>query len=357
MRRKKEKISKFESIGIYTPENIVTTKDLMDQMDPDSRVELESITGIKTRRKRTRGEDSFTIALGAAQNCLKNSKYDAKDIDIIINTAITRFKDGLTFHFDPPFSLWIKNALGASNAMDFDLTNACAGMMTGAQILDNMIKAGIVRNGMVVSGECITPIADTAVKEIKEVIDPQFASLTVGDAGGAFILDKSTDANIGIEHIEMKTWAKYADLCYGMPSDKNEGVAMYTDAKGIHEAALATLPLYVGKMLKTVGLDIENVDIFVPHQTSVKAIKKLSELLTAFFPGKKLPKFLIFVDEYGNTASTAILLAFFNALQQGIIKEGQRVIFMVIASGLVIGFIVFVVDRALINSVTEKADS
>ncbi len=342
-------MSKFESIGIYTPENIVATEDLMERMNPDSRVNLESITGIKTRRIRGQDEDSFTIALGAAKECLKNSKYEAKDIDIIINTAITRFKDGLTFFFDPPFSLWIRNALGAKNARHFDLTNACAGMMTGALILDSMIKAGIVRNGMVVSGECITPIAETAIKEIKEVIDPQFASLTVGDAGGAFILDKSDDPRVGIEHIEMMTWAEYADLCFGMPSDKNAGVAMYTDAKGIHEAALQRLPKYVGKMLEKSGISIEDVDFFIPHQTSVKAIKKASELTGLFFPGKKIPKFLISVDEYGNTASTAIVLAYYKALQEERIKVGQRVVFMVIASGLVIGFIVFRSGKLKLN--------
>ncbi|MFD8396467.1 hypothetical protein ACFV2N_46680 [Streptomyces sp. NPDC059680] len=73
---------------------------------------------------------------------------------MIVNTSITRFKDGSRFCFEPSFARQLAGELGLrATAVTFDLSNACAGMLTGVYLLDRMIRAGIVRNGMVVSGE------------------------------------------------------------------------------------------------------------------------------------------------------------------------------------------------------------
>jgi len=335
-------MSRFESIGAYFPDKIVTTQELVDSLKNRPEIDLKRITGIKTRRMREEGEDSFTLALAAANYCLRNSKYDASDLDIIINTAITRFDEGLKFVIDPPISLRLKKALGANLAINFDLTNACAGMMTGVQILDNMIRAGVVKTGMVVSGECITPITDTAIKEIREGIDPQFASLTVGDSGVAIIMDSSQNDNECIEGIDLTTFAKFSELCYGMPSDKNPGVAMYTDAIGIHAAALGRLPVYTEKMMLREGYKISDFDYVIPHQTSVKAIKMgFESIRKQLNVGKdELPEVLVSVDEYGNTSSTAVMVALYKSLKDNTFKPNSRVVFFAMASGLVLGFIV-----------------
>ncbi|MHA1147132.1 MAG: 3-oxoacyl-ACP synthase III family protein [Promethearchaeota archaeon] len=351
-------MSRFESIGAYFPEKVITTRELVDSLENELEIDLQRITGIKNRRMRAEGEDSFTMALAAAKDCLKNSKYEASDLDVIINTAITRFDDGLKFVIDPPISLKLKKELGANRAISFDITNACAGMMTGVQILDNMIRAGVIKNGMVISGECITPITDTAVKEIREGLDPQFASLTVGDSGIAIILDMSKNANEGIEGIDLTTFAKFSELCYGMPSDKNPGVAMYTDAIGIHAAALGRLPVYTEKMMIREGYKLSDFDYVIPHQTSVKAIKMGFEAIRKQLnaPKDEIPEVLLSVDEYGNTSSTAVMVALYKSLKEDTFKPYSRVVFFAMASGLVLGFIVAKIGDLKIKEGIESAE-
>lgn len=58
--------------------------------------DLEDITGIQERRVRSKEEDSFTIALAVAQDALKKSRYQPLE-----------------------------------KAIHFDISNACAGMMSG----------------------------------------------------------------------------------------------------------------------------------------------------------------------------------------------------------------------------------
>jgi 3-oxoacyl-[acyl-carrier-protein] synthase-3 len=207
--------ARFESFGVYLPEKAVTTRELIDSMETKPLFDLEELTGIRERRWRGENEDSHTLAANAARICLARSSYKASELDMIISCSITRFRDTF-YQLEPALSKTLKNELGMRpDAVNFDITNACAGMMSGVIILESMIRAGIVKNGMVVSGECITPITETAVREICEPIDPQFASLTVGDSGAACILDLAVDETHRIHISELFCMSGFADLCFG----------------------------------------------------------------------------------------------------------------------------------------------
>jgi 3-oxoacyl-[acyl-carrier-protein] synthase III len=332
--------SQFESIGVYLPEKIVSTEELIARMENKPQFDLVNLTGIKNRRWRSESEDSYTLAVAAAKKCLEKSKYKAKDIDIIICSSITRYKGGLYYFLEPPFSKFFKDALGLrKSAMNFDMTNACAGMLTSVHILNNMIKTGAIRTGMIVSGESITPIAETAVKEIKDPIDMQFASLTVGDSGAAVIMDASADENEGIDFIEFLTIAEFADLCFGMPSAENPGPAMYTKALEIHKEVLQRVPK-LGELLRDkYGTSYKSFDYLIPHQTSTRAIKSAFRLLEEPFGGA-CPEMLISVDKYGNTSSTSHFVVLDDYLRDKRLKKDSRILFCALASGIVIGILI-----------------
>ena len=61
---------------------------------------------------------------------------------MLIVSSITRHVGGLGVQLEPPVSVALKEAIGARNAVSFDLSNACAGMMTGVFILNDMIRQG-----------------------------------------------------------------------------------------------------------------------------------------------------------------------------------------------------------------------
>ncbi|MBN2159342.1 MAG: 3-oxoacyl-ACP synthase [Spirochaetes bacterium] len=330
--------SKFESIGAYTPEKIVTNEELLTGKDASILLALDT-AGIKKRRWRAQSEDSVKIAITAAGNCLKNSSYKASDLEVVIYSSITRFHGGLKHHLEPAISLLAKNRLGAHSAINLDITNACAGMLTGAYILDNMIRSGSVRNGMVISGECITPISETALKEIKDRHDDQLASLTVGDAGAAFILDRSDDENECIEFINFTTIAAFAKHCIGVPSNRNPGPAMYTKTKELYIESFKRLPVFLKTVLeKNNKSQMDDYDFNIYHQTSPKVIELFRQHLKYYFNWE--PRGVIVnVDEYGNTASTSHFVALHNAIKEKKIPRGSRVLFYSAASGLVLGLL------------------
>jgi 3-oxoacyl-[acyl-carrier-protein] synthase III len=333
--------SRFESLGLYVPEKVVTTAELMDSLKKKTNIsiEFEEITGIRTRRWRSAEETSYSIAMNAARDCLRNSRYKAQDIDIVISTSITRTLKPAIYYMDPAISVFIKKELGAHKARSFDISNACAGMMSGAYLIDGMIRAGIIKNGMVVSGEAITPIAETALSEIKDPFDEQFASLTVGDAGAAFIIDAATTNDDCIDFIELMTVAGYAHLCIGRPSLISGTPCMLTKSKEMHEA------LHFGSMFLETNLEkhktrLEKYDYVITHQVTEKMVKLYLKEFGAVNGIKHLPT-LMSIQDYGNTASTTLFLILYNGLKQKKIKKGDKILLMALASGVGFGELSF----------------
>ncbi|NLE79169.1 MAG: 3-oxoacyl-ACP synthase [Rhodococcus sp.] len=337
--------SRFESLGAYLPSKAVTTEELIARLAEPPTFDLEAITGVTERRVHDKSpdnyEDSFLLAMNAVQDCLSRSRYAAEDLDVVISTSITRFKGGMTGYFEPSFAAMLAKTIGARQAIHFDLSNACAGMLTGTYLLDRMIRSGAVRNGLVVSGEAITPIADTAVTEISEKYDLQFASLSVGDSGAAVILDRSEDENDRIDYVDLLTASEYADACLGMPSDKTAGIALYTDNRRMHNENRFKLWTNSQRaFLDANGRSFadEDFDYIIHHQFGASAVTYMNALAEREF-GTPMPEALNVVEKYGNTSSTSHFIVLHDQLQQKKIPSGSKILMVPAASGIVTGYL------------------
>jgi 3-oxoacyl-[acyl-carrier-protein] synthase-3 len=329
----------MESLGVYLPPTVRSTQQIVESMTNPPLFSLEEITGIKNRRVYSEGDDSFQFALRAARDCLSRSRYSASELDVVIVPSISRSMNGKMMCFEPSFAALLARELGAHTAIHFDLSNACAGMMTGVYILDRMIKAGVVRNGLVVSGERITPIAEVAVKEISEPLDAQFGSLTVGDSGAAVIVDRAESEEDKIHYVELMTCAEYSHLCIGKPSDKNIGPALYTNNQEMHKKDRVQMwPRMHSDLLKKMGKTFaeEKFDYIVQHQVGAKAIRNFTKVGAAIFEAE-MPESLSVVEELGNTATTSHFVVLYEHLRQKRLKKGAKVLLVPAASGLVTG--------------------
>src|SRR5215813_3890492 len=112
---------RIESVGVKLPAKRLTTRDLMSRTRHRTRIQLERLTGIHERHVVGPGENSFTLATGAARDCLSHSHHQASDIEMVINASITRSKGRSSQSFEPPLSLYVKQAIGATRAVNFDL--------------------------------------------------------------------------------------------------------------------------------------------------------------------------------------------------------------------------------------------
>ena len=123
---------------------------------------------------------------------------------------------------------------------------------------------------------------------------------------------------------------------------------MYTDAPGIQRAAIEDSAPLLREALRQGGLDFDEIDYLIPHQTSARAIEKGMKNLAKGRAGP--PKHVVAnVEQYGNTASTTHFVALYRYLQEGRFEKGDNVMLLSFASGLEVGVVIFPMDHELLD--------
>jgi 3-oxoacyl-[acyl-carrier-protein] synthase-3 len=343
-------VARFASVGRSLPHTHLATSELMASTRHTTHVDLERLTGIYERRVSTGEEDSFSLAVGAATDCLSRWDGDPEQIDVVINCSITKYRDGLSHWLEPSMSIAVASAIGARNATPIDVSNACAGMLTGVFVANNWIRRGAVRNALVVSGEYISQLGRNAARHVRTIASRELASLTLGDAGGAVLVERAKNDEPGITFAGFTTISKHSRLCLAYPARHDPGCRMFTKSRALHNAAIADLPSVLREVLDSTGLQIGDIDWVIPHQTSSRAIRKGMAALGEALGGTPRQPAVVTVDRYGNTASTTQIVALVEELRAGRPSVGDRVALVALASGIELGVVLFTVDSALADS-------
>jgi 3-oxoacyl-[acyl-carrier-protein] synthase-3 len=334
---------RIESVGVKLPAEKLTTKNLMQQTKHRTRIQLERLTGIHERYVVGPGENSFTLAAGAARDCLAHSQHQAHDIEMLISTSITRSTARFWQSFEPPLSLRVKQAIGATQAVNFDLSNACAGMLTGVFVLQDLITRGEISCGMVVSGEYISHLSWNAARQIRSLFSKQLASLTLGDAGAAVIVERAPGGAPGIDVIGFTTLAEHSRLCLAFPSTVGPGAQMYTKSRELQKVAIQDMAPLVAEVIGEAGIALDDIDYLIPHQTSARAIRQGAQEFARRL-GANPKHIVVNLEEYGNTSSTTLFVALHKYLVEQRMQKGDRVMLLALASGIEIVIAVFTID-------------
>jgi 3-oxoacyl-[acyl-carrier-protein] synthase III len=335
---------RIESLGVYLPETVVTTEELLASCRRRPRWDLERITGIRERRV-ARGEGALDLGVKAARRALDLSRYGAEDLDAVICTGISKHHRPDEFTLEPATAVLIRKALGATRALVFDVVNACAGMLSGIWVLQGLIRAGHVRRGMVVSGEQNFPLAQTAAREMRHSFDRQLAALTLGDAGAALILDGSAGEGCGFHAIDLVTGARHDHYCHSKPSPRGRGGILVTKARGLQRKGAEHFPSYLKRVLDATGWTVEDLHHIIPHQVSVRAIEQGIRAVDRYLGSLTPPGiYRCAVEKYGNTTTTSHFVALHDSLLDGTVRSGHRLLLVSGASGIVIGHATYTFD-------------
>ncbi|HSD88932.1 MAG TPA: 3-oxoacyl-[acyl-carrier-protein] synthase III C-terminal domain-containing protein, partial [Kofleriaceae bacterium] len=112
----------------------------------------------------------------------------------------------------------------------------------------------------------------------------------------------------------------------------------------IHDVAMRDGPPLIEDVLALANTSIGEIDWFIPHQTSVRALRSGEKILAERL-GEHPKHLVVTVDEYGNTASTTLFLALHRYLNEGKLHQGDKILLLSVASGLEVGVVLFEVDE------------
>ena len=306
------------------------------------------MTGINTRRMAGETEFAIDLAAKAVADCLSRSAYGPEEIDLLVCCNISRF-DGPDFRFtmEPTTAARLRAQFGFTNALAFDVTNACAGTFTAINLVDGLLRQGAIRRAMVVSGEYITHLTGAAQREIESFMDPRLACLTLGDSGMAMILEEAPSPGVGFQDIDLYTIGKYHNLCVAKVSTHPDGGAiMYTDPVKSSAVTIKEAVKHCVEALQRHHWPPEDLKWLIMHQTSAMtldgAIREINRAV-----GKQVvdrANTIFHLARRGNTATNSHFLAVRENIDAAKIAPGDKVFFAVSGSGQVVGSALYVFD-------------
>jgi amino acid adenylation domain-containing protein len=337
----------IESIGTYLPAQVVSTETVLAGCVNEIGIPLERLTGIKSRRVVGPGEFSIDLARNAVADCLARSSYAPDEVDLVICCNISRYDGPGQVTYEPSSAARLREQCGLTDAIAFDISNACAGMFTGVAVADAFLQTGLIQRAVVVSGEYISHIAETAQKEIEGPMDPRLACLTVGDVGAAVLLERGPNGRVGFHDIDMATLSRYSTVCVAKASDGPHGGAIMTvDSIAATATAVKRTVPYVAAVMQRHGWRPDLCDHILMHQTSEASINDAVFAVNRMFGHAAAHSGNVInnLAERGNTASTTHFVALSDQIQANRIKSGDNVVFGISGSGTTVGTALYTFD-------------
>ena len=134
--------------GSAVPVHKVTNDDLSKVVETNDEW-ISSRTGIKERR--IAGEETtVSMSVAAAQKALEDAGTDPQELDLILVGTCS------PDYFFPNTACCVQKAIGAVNAVAFDLSAACSGFLFGLNTVQAYMKAGIYKKALLIGAETMS---------------------------------------------------------------------------------------------------------------------------------------------------------------------------------------------------------
>lgn len=306
--------------GSYAPERIVTNKDLMKFLDTDDEW-IRERTGICERRV-SAGEGTSDLAIHAAERAIADAGIDPKEIEILIVGTCTP-DNGF-----PSAATDVQRAVGAVNAVAFDVTAACSGFIYGLHIVQSFIRCGTYKTALVIGAETISKVLDWTDRG---------TCILFGDGAGAAVL--RADETGVIRTLAGSDGRKGHVLgCQARTMDnfltgrKPEPGFMTMDGQEVFKFAVKKVPEIVNQILEESGIGREQVDHYVLHQANIRILESASRRLKV--PMEKIP---VNIDRYGNTSAASVPILLDEMNREGRLKRGDTLVMAGFGAGLTWG--------------------
>tara|TARA_B100000927_G_scaffold13359_1_gene10577 strand:- start:1800 stop:2879 length:1080 start_codon:yes stop_codon:yes gene_type:complete len=319
--------TQISGFACYLPPNLKTSEETIPFGTLPRGIDFKRLTRIESHHEVLEGQGSLELAVEAANKAIARSGVPKEEIDLVISCSVTKLNSKLQNLIEPCLASNISTALGI-NAQNFDVANACSGMVTGLMIADRKIKAGKIRNALVVSGEYLTGALYEALDKNLLFNPKALASLTIGDAGGAYVISRSEEDRI--RFFEPITLAQHSQLCIGDAAIGRPGPAMRTESKKLQQGALENLGEYLKRDMDGPE-EWSTHDHVISHQTTPRAVEKGAMVIEKALGHSDVVRS---ISDTGNTASTSHVTVLEKLLDNGELKSNQKIYFIAFGSGL-----------------------
>jgi 3-oxoacyl-[acyl-carrier-protein] synthase-3 len=316
----------IQSIDFYLPEGVLTNAALVAENAGWTVERIQGKTGIAQRHVAGEGEFASDLAVRAAEKLFASGATKPAAIDALF--LCTQSPD----YFLPTTACLVQKRLGLPTsvaALDFNL--GCSGFIYGLGLAKGFIESGQARQVLLLTADTYSKFIHPGDRSVRTIFgDAAAATLVTAGAedglSGPFVY--GTDGS-GAENLLVPAG--------GMRRPRVVNATVYTDKGGnqrtenhlfmngpeIFNFTLRVVPATFERLLAQSGRKLEDIDLFVFHQANQYMLEHIR--LRLCIPAEK---FVVSMQQCGNTVSSSIPIALAMAVQSGQLLRGMRVMLM-----------------------------
>ncbi len=313
--------SRIAGTGSYTPSRVMTNTEL-ERMVATSDDWIRERTGIRERHIAASGEACSDLAVQAGRRALAAAGLAAADLDLILVATCTGD------YPLPATACLVQHQLGATKAAACDLSAACCGFVYALSVADAYVRTGM-RHVLVIGSEVMSAITDWSDRN---------TCILFGDGAGAAVVSAS-DGERGILSTHLRSDGSLCELITVPAGGSRTPLSEQVVAERTHfikmkgnetfKVAVRTLEEIARETLAANQLQVEDLDLYVPHQANMRILKAVMERL-----GLPLEKVMLNLEQYGNTSAASIPIALDEAVRAGRVQDGSLVMLGAFGAGL-----------------------
>ncbi|MGX1808173.1 3-oxoacyl-[acyl-carrier-protein] synthase III C-terminal domain-containing protein [Nocardia sp. NPDC055321] len=295
--------------------------------------------GSESRRWLDEGERPIDLLRAATSTALEQAEVRREDVDLLIYTGIGRgfIEPGGAYHSAA--------AMGLDNAHCFDILDACMSWTRAVQVTESLFRTGQYRTALIVNAEFNLRSGGVVFPHLfhipkVEALESIFPAYTLGEAATATVLTAEDHepwefrfaSRPDLAPLCNVTLEGYEGFCD--PSDKlaANGVGFFTSyGFEMHEHADDGFEVF-----ERLDPPVDEVKALFTHASSKRYWQGMADKV-----GLGSAIHHVF-DRTGNVVSASVPAAIASALEQGLVRPGDRAVGWVGSAGMSFGAFTFV---------------
>jgi len=308
--------SRISAIAYYLPESKLTNADLVARFPEWSEEKIYKKIGVKERRVTAEDQYASDLAAMAIDQFFNDNDIERSEIEYLLLCGQNH--DYLT----PSTACIVQDRVSLPLSIaSLDINVGCSGYIYALSLAHSLVASGTVNNVMLVTAttmaKCVSPddkglmslLGDAATVSLITAADgdvhaPKFMFGTDGRGANELIIASSG--------MHQKTTKPY----------------LYMHGPNVMNFILEMVPKLYNKLLAESDLGVEDIRYFLFHQANGYVLEHLRIKLS--IPKEK---FLIKMEQVGNTSASSIPLMLYDLVKEGKLKKGDKIMMIAFGGG------------------------
>ena len=312
---------KIAGVGAFAPPTGTRNAELEERLGLELGW-IEQRTGVGFRPIAEPSVATSDLAVEAGARALQAASIAPAEIGLLLLATST------PDHLLPPTAPLVAHRLGLTQAGAIDLAGACSGFLYGLILASSHAQA-MQRSVLVIGANILSRRVNPSDRNTATIF---------ADGAGAAVVQPSDEAHLLSTYLGADG-AQYDTIGIAAGGTREpltmEAVAagrhqmVLRDGKGLFRHGVQQMAAAGRHVLQQARLTSEDVQWWIPHQANLRMIREAGRLLE--MPPERTVTVL---DRYGNASAAAIPTAWAEAVRDGRLRRGDRLLLTAAGAGL-----------------------